>query len=370
MLLDNSTDIKNNIKMENKKNSREIDIVGIAKKIFSEWKTLLVFVVVSAVIGVIVALNTPKSYTTTVILAPELSNGGALPEGLSNIASMVGMDLGGATGGGMDAIYPQIYPDVLTSSDFILKLFDVKVKANDMNVSKSYYDHLVNDSKIPFWNYPKVWLSSIFKSKGQKGHENLNPFNLTKEQDNVLNAVRSNISCIVDKNTNVISISVTDEDSRVSAIMADTIQKQLQKYITVYRTKKANNDLAYTKRLFSEATAQYIHAQEVYASYADANEDLLLESFKAKRDELENEMQLRYNIYNQTALQLQAAKAKVQERTPVFSVIQSSTIPIKASSTPRLFIVVAYIFLGAMLDALWILYIREWYKSRKNKTTR
>lgn len=353
--------------MENKRNSREIDVVGIAKKVLAEWKTLLIFATVSAVVGVIVALNTPKAYTTTVILAPELSNGGALPEGLSNIASMVGVDIGGGSGSGMDAIYPQIYPDVLTSSDFIVNLFNVKVKQNGENTSKSYYDHLMYDAKVPFWRYPRIWLSMMFKSKGLKGAKNLDPFNLTKEQDNILNAVRSNISCIVDKNTNVISISVTDEDSRVSAIMADTIQKQLQKYITVYRTKKANNDLAYTKRLFSEAKAQYIHAQKVYASYADANVDLLLEAYKARRDELENEMQLRYNIYNQTALQLQAAKAKVQERTPVFSVIQSSSIPIKASSTPRLFIVVIYIFLGVVLDALWVLYIRAWYMCRKNK---
>ena len=356
--------------MENKRNSREIDIVGIAKKVFAEWKTLLVFAAFSAAVGVIVALNTPKAYTTTVILAPELSNGGALPEGLSNIASMVGVDIGGASGGGMDAIYPQIYPDVLTSSDFIVSLFDVKVKQNGENTSKSYYDHLIYDAKVPFWKYPKVWLSMLFKPKGAKGHKGLNPFSLTKEQNNILNAVRSNISCIVDKNTNVVSISVTDEDSRVSALMADTIQKQLQKYITVYRTKKAKNDLAYTKRLFTEAKAQYVRAQRAYATYADANVDLFLESYKAKRDELENEMQLRYNIYNQTALRLQAAKDKVQERTPVFSVIQSSSIPIKASSTPRLFIVVAYIFLGVVLDALWVLYIRAWYKSRKNKTAR
>lgn len=357
--------------MENNKNSREIDVVGIAKQILSEWKNLVKFIIVAAIIGVIIALNTPKSYTTTVILAPEISNGGALPEGLSNIASMVGVDLGNSSGGGMDAIYPQIYPDVLTSSDFIINLFNVPVKQKEEHVQKTYYDHIISDYKVPFWDYPKIWLAKMFKGKEPKGHKTLDAFCLTKEQNNVLNAVRSNISCIVDKNTNVVSISVTDEDSHVSAIMADTIQKQLQKYITIYRTKKANNDLAYTKRLFVDAKAQYIRAQEIYASYADANEDLLLESFKAKRDELENEMQLRYNIYNQTALQLQAAKAKVQERTPVFSVIQSSTIPIKASSTPRMFIVAIYVFLGIIADAVWIIYIRPWYRlKRKNKTTK
>ena len=349
-----------------KKQNREIDIVGLLKKILSEKRLLGIFVSAFAVIGIVVALSTPKKYTSMVVLAPELSNGGAFSGSLSSIASMVGVNIG-ASKNDADAIYPEIYPDVLTSSDFIIKLFDVKVQLEDGNVSKSYYNHLIEDAKIPFWNYPKIWLARLFASddKAQGGGKGINPFNLTKQQDQVLNAIRSNISCIVDKNTSVITISVTDLDRNVSAIMADTIQKQLQEYITVYRTQKARNDMEYTEGLYEKAKVEYNHAQQVYSSYADANEDLWLESFKSKRDELENEMQLRYNIYNQIAQQLQYARAKVQEQTPVFSVIQSASVPLKASSLPRSLIVLLYVFLGFVADALWILYLRDYIRKRR-----
>ena len=349
--------------MERKSN--EIDVIGIIKKVLKEWRLLMRFIIVFAIIGVVVALNKPKVYTTTVILAPEYSGGSALPEGLSSIASMVGVNIGGALKGGVDAIYPQIYPDVLTSSDFIIKLFDVKVQQEEDTTTKTYYRHLVEDVKIPFWNYPMIFLSEMFKDEQVEKGNAVNPFKLTKEQTNVLNTVRANVACTVDKNTSVISISVNDFDRNVSAIMAETIQKQLQEYITVYRTQKARNDMEYTEKLYKESKKDYVRAQQKYTSYADANEDLLLESFKAKRDELENEMQLRYNIYNQIAQQLQLAKAKVQEQTPVFSVIQGASIPIKASSLPRSFIVLLYIFCGILLDALWITFFRNFFAKRK-----
>ena len=208
--------------MERKSN--EIDVIGIIKKVLKEWRLLMRFIIVFAIIGVVVALNKPKVYTTTVILAPEYSGGSALPEGLSSIASMVGVNIGGASKGGVDAIYPQIYPDVLTSSDFIIKLFDVKVQQEEDTTTKTYYRHLVEDVKIPFWNYPMIFISEMFKDEQVEKGNAVNPFKLTKEQTNVLNTVRANVACTVDKNTSVISISVNDFDRNVSAIMADTIQ--------------------------------------------------------------------------------------------------------------------------------------------------
>lgn len=358
----------NNPNMTTKNNitSKEIDIVGLIKKVLTETRTLVTFAGVAAIIGIIVALNTQKSYTSTVILAPEISSSGGLPEGISNLASMVGMDIGSGLGNSVDAIYPQIYPDVILSSDFIITLFDIKVKRNNANSEQTYYDHLTKDTKIPFWNYPMIWIRQMFESKDTtKISDTINPFRLTKIQTGVCNTIRANMNCLVDKKTNVITISITDNDPLVAAIMADTLQKKLQTYITEYRTKKARNDLAYAENLFNEAKKQYINAQKEYASYADRNDGLILETYKIKKDDLENDMQLKYNIYTQLTQQLQLAKAKVQEKTPVFTVIQGATVPLQASSTPRSFMVLGFILLGIICDSMWVLYLREFFRRRK-----
>ena len=83
---------------------------------------------------------------------------------------------------------------------------------------------------------------------------------------------------------------------------------------------------------------------------------IALSSIEAKRDELENEMQLKYNIYNQISTQAQQAKAKVQEQTLAFTIIQRATVPNKASSTPRSLIVIMYAIIGGLLGSGWILF--------------
>jgi len=238
--------------MANTNKSKEIDVVGIIKKVLSCKRLLLKYIVISAIIGVVVALNTPKEYTTTVVLAPEISGGSGITGNLGDLASMVGINFN-SNGGTVDAIYPEIYPEVLASSDFIIGLFDVRLRLEKDTVKRTFYNHILQDSKIPFWAYPRIWLTNLIKSDDIENSKKVNPFHLTKEQTNIYETIRNRVSCIVDKKTGIITISIADEDRLASAIIADTIQDRLKQYITQYRTKKSRDDLEYTKRLYHEA---------------------------------------------------------------------------------------------------------------------
>ena len=93
----------------------------------------------------------------------------------------------------------------------------------------------------------------------------------------------------------------------------------------------------------------------MYASYSDANMDMVLESYKSKTEDLENDMQLKYNIYTTMNTQMQMAQAKLQEATPAFTVIQSATIPYKPAGPRRLVISVAMMILAFFVLSGWIL---------------
>ena len=122
-----------------------------------------------------------------------------------------------------------------------------------------------------------------------------------------------------------------------------------QAFITSYRTKKARNDLAYMERLFMEAKEQYVKARQQYAAFSDANQELVLQSYKTKQDDLENDMQLKYNAYTQVYEQLQLSRAKVQERTPAFTIVQSASVPVKHSNKSKLVVMLLFMFLGGSL---------------------
>ena len=352
------------------KKTHEIDLLALAMKVLAERRLLAKFVLVAAVVGVIVALGRSKAYTAEVILAPEMSSGGlGMADNLMDMASSFGFDIGRKSS--IDAIYPEIYPTLMSSNDFILKLLDVPVTLKGEKTTKTYMDHILHDGSIPFWSYPMVWVKSLFKKKeAAPGEGGIDPFRLSQNEESLIDGIRGAISCVVDKKTSIITISVTDLDPQVAAIMADTLQLRLQKYITDYRTKKARNDVEYYSKLFKESKKEYVEAQERFTSFADSNAKMVLESFIAKREELEGEMELKQKLYIQMATQLQSSQAKVQERTPAFIVIQASTVPNRSSSTPRSFTVLLFIVMGIGLDALWILYGRQFMEKRRNRRSR
>lgn len=349
-----------------KSKSREIDIIGIVREIFSQWKTMIKFIVVFLVIGVVVALSIQKTYTTTVVLTPESSDASSAMSKLGSVGSMLGLKMSASMSS--DAIYPQIYPEVFASNDFMLRFMDTPVTQLDETESKSYKDHLIFDSRMPFWAYPKYYLGKLFEKKDTFAiGKPLNPFRLSKEQTKLMEAIKSNITCSVDKKNDIIYISVTDFDPQVSALMADTVMHHLQDYITLYRTSKARHDLEFIQTLHDQALMEYREAQEKYAAAADSHKDIILVSVSSKIEELENDMQVKFNAYSEAVQQLQMAKQQVQEKTPAFTVIQSATIPVKASSTPRAVIVALFLVIGVFMDAVWVLWGKKLYLNFKKK---
>ena len=65
-------------------------------------------------------------------------------------------------------------------------------------------------------------------------------------------------------------------------------------------------------------------------------------------------MQLKYNIYTQLVQQKQLASAKLIEQTPVFTVVQSATVPLKKSKPKRMIITLAFVFLAFCGTTLFI----------------
>ncbi|OYP56307.1 Wzz/FepE/Etk N-terminal domain-containing protein [Segatella bryantii] len=336
----------------------KINIFKLLRIIADDWKKMTITCFTFGIIAIIVAFNIPKIYKASVSLAPETSENSSLSSNIASVASMIGMDMN--FGQGNDAIYPEIYPDLMQSTRFIVGLFDIKVQTEDGKITTTFYDYLKTKQKSPFWEELIDYGRNLFKKK-TKGNisKKVDPFRLSKEQMDIVNAISSDIDCKVDKKTSIITIEVTTQDPLISACMADSVKARLQLYITNYRTNKAKADVAYMEKLYKQAKENYTKVRKQYAEFSDANEEMLLNSYKSKQEELENEMQLQYNMYTEVARQLQLSKAKLQEKTPAFTVVQNSTVPSKHSNKPKIIILLQFIILGFILRFCFLIYYRR-----------
>ena len=111
--------------------------------------------------------------------------------------------------------------------------------------------------------------------------------------------------------------------------------------------------MEYYRKLRDEAKLNYEKARRLYGSYADANSEVVLESYRAKQNDLENDMQLKYNNYTAMVTQYQAAKAKVQERTPAFTMLKGANVPIRPAGPKRMFFVVAMLLLATIAISIY-----------------
>ena len=65
-------------------------------------------------------------------------------------------------------------------------------------------------------------------------------------------------------------------------------------------------------------------------------------------------MNLVFNLYNQTAQPLQLTKAKVQELTPVYAVVQTATV-LQPSKPSKALILIGCVFFAGATAAAWTL---------------
>lgn len=334
---------------------KEINIRLILSRLRSNKKAFLKTLPVAFVLSALLIVCVPRYYMSEVKLVPEVSNsmqGGAL----GSLASSFGIDLGDMQSN--DAISPLLYPNLMDDDGFVVNLFNIRVKDSKGEIDTTYYEYLKKYQKQPWWAYAMGAIKKLMPKPDKKqgaGGGKLDPYDMSEDDNKLADKIRSKVNLSVDKKDAIITIDVTDQDPLICQTVADSIKSRLQEYITNYRTSKARNDVAYYKKLTVEAKQQYERARQLYGGYADANMDVVLESFKAKQDDLENEMQLKYNTYSTLNTQLQAAIAKVQERTPAFTILKGASVPFKPAGPKRMFFVLAMVFLTFMGTLVYIL---------------
>lgn len=347
----------------------EVDILELATKLWAQRRKLIKWSICGAVIGLVVAFSIPREYSTTVKLAPETTDKKATSGGLGALASMAVINMG--SGSGVDAVYPMLYPDVVNSVPFITSLFSVEVQTSDDGPEMTVQQFMKEENRAPWWSYilalPGKLIGLLRSSDEDDADHKLNTFHLTTDEDLLVTAMRNRIMTSVDTKTSVVTIDVKMQDPLVSAMLADTVVSRLQDYITAYRTNKARQDLEYAEKINQEARENYYEAQQRYADYLDRNQGLAFRSAETIKERLANEASLAFNLYNQTAQQVQSAQAKVQETTPVYAIITPATVPVKPSSPRKALILIGFTFLAFVACAAWILFGQPALQTYKEK---
>lgn len=316
------------------KNEIRLDLVY--KLIKENFRNFLLIGFVASVVTMALLFCIPRHYVVTVKLAPEYgesSGGGAL----SSAASMFGLNIGAQ---GVDAIVPEFYPDILKSTDFLVPIMAVKTVTLNGEFEGTYAEYVLKQEKFPWWvklmGKAKRLISKKPASFNTSADYKINPFMLTKAESDLVKRISTNIGCVVDEKSGVITLTFKAQDALVAANMANAVKEELQSFITKYRTGKNKLEYQHSMMMCDTAYVKYVNAQKEYAEYVDKHQGVSKQIYKVEEERLAGEMQLAFEIYNTLYQQKLLNEAELQRRTPAFTVLQNASVPVKPASSKKL----------------------------------
>ena len=340
--------------MEEEKDIISIDFSAFFKIIWKEKVWVVLITLLFALGGVYYALTAREEFVSTGKILPEYqSKAGGLSQ-FAGLASLAGVDLSSAAGGGSDAVRPDLYPDVLNSTPFFLELLKIKVRTKDNKemLFSQFYDNFVLDNDIK---------EKDTKIKFPTSNQYIA---ISYQTENNLKDLRKRISTVYDKKTGLITVTVKLPDPVVATLITDYGMNFLTNYITNYRTEKSKRDLNFLAERLDAAKGKYFNNQAKKAQYSDQYQlsMMKLQTADLQRERIESEYKISSSFYNTLLQKYEEAKLKVQQETPVIKVLEPPVVPNKRSEPKRAIIVLIATFLGGIFGIIFGLIRKKNYK--------
>lgn len=341
--------------MTTNKEEKDIDLLEFVRKLWDNKKFIIKITLIGAIIGLIIAFSIPKEYTSTVVFTTNSND--AKTGNMGALASLARINLGNM--GGSEVFSPDLYPNIISSTSFIQGLLDINVRDKNKGIDTSLYVYLKDEQNEAWWNYvlkaPGLLVSLISPNKGEKKGNEVSKYFISNEEMKVIETLKGFYRINTDKKTGITTFEVTSQSPVISAFLVDSITFYLQSYIIQERTKKSQTDLENSHKLYNQYKDNYDKSQQKLALFADRNKNIISETYRINQKKLEDEVSLAYTVYNQMAQQVQVNEIKVQDDTPVFTIIQPAIEPIYPTGPKKKIILGALIFLSSIIAACWIL---------------
>ncbi|MEL6561618.1 MAG: Wzz/FepE/Etk N-terminal domain-containing protein [Bacteroidota bacterium] len=332
----------------------EIDLLELIKVVWKSRKFIVKVTTVFAVLGVFVALTSKVEYEASCRLMPESQEGikGSIG-GLSGLAGLAGINL---NTGSVGFLPPELYPQLSASTPFQLELIHepVKFQMLDTTVSSfNYFKSLDSPSFLMMLAGYTIGLPGKVKKMFKKGKPVVSNVShdfiqLSKEDFELIKAFRERMEVVVDPTTGIISVSSQMPDPYAAAQVTDLLVRRLTDRVIQYKLEKVKLNLEFINDRYLEAEEEYELKQKQLARFTDGNRNITSSLKQIEFQRLNNDLSIAFEVYKGLASQLEQAKIKVKEQTPVFTVLEPIRVPEDKSKPQRGLIVVVFVLVGAI----------------------
>ena len=354
----------------NKQPDNQADLVELIQRMWINKVLIIIVTSVFVVLGLLVALFSPKEYTSACDVVPQASDSSALSR-MGSLAALAGINLDQMQN--VKTLSPLVYKNIMESTTFRKELMQTQLNFKEIDHPISFYEYCTNEeyNKPSVGEYiikytvglPFVILKAIrgeqpspdYGALNQSGDSSIET--VTKEEYECLKALDNCITLRLDDKKGYVTISANMPEAVAAAQMAQATLELLQRYITEFKIEKVQSNLDFVQERYNEAKSNFEDIQSRRAKFRDANMNTTRYSAHAELEKLDAEYSLALNLYKELSTQLEQTKISVKETMPVLTVITPVTVPFKKSKPKRVIILFAYTFFGVLAGAGSVLVI-------------
>jgi len=325
------------------------------------WRALAV----TLPVGLLLAFGCPEEFTASTELLPYRN--GPAAGGLSNLANLAGINL--PTGLADQTITADLYPVISHTLDFQLSVAETPLRFAVTNERIPMVRYLgehrsVMGKAVAFFSHVRYAVGSALRRAPQPGSATPSDSGvppLRAYDREYLKGVRELDERLVvrfDRKTSVISITGKMPDPYAAADLVQTASELLMQRIIDYEARKAAEQLQFIEAQYRQSRTRYDEAQRNLAVFEDRNRMLVSAVAQIERERLQREKDVAFQVVQQLTTELEQARIKEHQDTPVFTVLEHVVVPNEHSSPRRSMIVLLAGVVGLGFVAIGILRAR------------
>ncbi|MBQ8437350.1 MAG: lipopolysaccharide biosynthesis protein [Alistipes sp.] len=339
---------------------QEIDLVELIQRMWVNRWLIVKITAVFMVLGVFVALFSPKVFTASCDVVPQTSKSGA-SSSMSSLAALAGINLNAVQSA--ESLSPNVYENIMGSTTFRKELMQTMIDFEEVGHPVSFFDYYTSEeyNKPGVLSYVKKYtiglpftiLNAIRGEQPEPDYSGVGGDSnaietISKDEYDAMQILGESIGISLDDKKGYVTITANMPEAVAAAQMAQATLTLLQRYITEFKIEKVQSNLDFVQERFDEAKRNFEDIQARRARLRDANMNTTRYSARTEMERLDAEYTLAQGVYTSLAQQVEQAKISVKETTPILTVIKPVTVPYKKSKPQRAMILFAFTFLGAV----------------------
>jgi uncharacterized protein involved in exopolysaccharide biosynthesis len=277
--------------------------------------------------------------------------------GLSGLAGLAGISLPAGRQG--PVVSTEAYPEITASFSFRSRLLRERIHFSTGEETLSAW---LNRTTRSWWSEEEATGSSTaadssvtdspapISAKGGRPVPVRVPLSFMQQ----VRWVGARVRTSVDRKTGIVTTEARMPDPVAAADLAQAASDLLTHDLMAYETRRADEQARFLQQQYSQANLRYRSAQLAVARFQDNNRVIGSAVTSAELTRLQRELNVAEELLRSVTAQLESARVRQQEDTPLIAMLEPAVVPARASWPRPALSLAVMVLLGGLSTTLWL----------------